>query len=60
MLKVSLEYLLEGWSKVDHYTDWLNNYQKMLEYIKVEDVMTKQKNRRTKEQAYERKQIATI
>ena len=25
-LKVSLEYLMEGWSTVNHYTDWVNNY----------------------------------
>ena len=25
-LKVSLEYLMEGWSIVAHYTDWINDY----------------------------------
>ena len=46
---------MEGWSKVGHYTDWINSYQKMLDFIKVEDILLRQDNREVKEVKYERK-----
>ena len=50
-----MEYLMEGWSKVEHYTDWINDYQKMLEYIKVEEILNKKNSRVVKELKYERR-----
>ena len=46
---------MEGWSRVEHYTEWINNYSKMLEYIKVEEILAKNKSRAVKELTYERK-----
>ena len=41
-VKISLEYLLKKWSKVPHFTSWINDYGKMLEYLKVGDICTKE------------------
>ena len=51
---------MEGWSVVEHYTDWINCYQKMLEYLKVEESLIKKKSRRVKELMYERRLVACL
>ena len=51
---------MEDWSEVTHYTDWMNDYQKLLEYIKVEEILVKNNSRRVKELKYERKQIICL
>ena len=51
---------MEGWSKVEHDTEWINSYEKMLEYIKVEDMLNRRGSRKVKELIYERKQVSGL
>ena len=58
--KISLEVTLEGWSKVSHFTDWINKYTKLLEYIKVEDILRMKNNKEIKEKNFERENMACL
>ena len=46
---------MENWSRVKHFTEWINKYDKMLQFIKVEDVYLKAKSHQINLLVFERK-----
>ena len=46
---------MENWSRVKHFTEWINKYDKMLQFVKVEDVYLKGKIHQINLLVFERK-----